>query len=122
MKKILFLIYIAVSFNSYSQNPVFTQLSQINLANYVEKPVDSILSLLPPGYTSGFVGYITSNKVKYFFAKYSDGTKLVIYVKDYQFMNPIDPNRVWNIDQFKHEAVWYVRLWHYNYPPKTSSD
>lgn len=123
MKKILFIALLVMAFRTYSQNPIYTQLSQINLSNYVSKPVDSIIALLPSGYSSsGFVGNLTSNKVRFYFVRYSEGTVLYIYVKNYQYMNPIDPNRIWNFEQYRHEPIWYLWLWNIDNPSLTSTD
>jgi len=123
MKKIFFALFILISIKSYSQqDSVYLQLSQLNLTNYVNKPVDSIISLLPSGYVSRFVGHLKSYKVRYYHIQYAGGTELLIFVKNYQYMNPYDPNRIWNFEQYRHEAIWYLRLWHPDYPPKTSTD
>jgi hypothetical protein len=122
MKKLLLIIgitFFAGKINAQTSDSVYNKIYNLNFQFFAGKPVGQFIDSLPTGYSEiGFVGQTASNRVRLLYIKHSDGSKITIYVKKFNFMNPIDANRVWNLNLFKKESLYYVSLEHYDYDGK----
>jgi hypothetical protein len=122
MKKLLLILSIAFfagKISAQTSDPVYNKIYKLDFNSFAGKPVGQFIDSLPAGYSEiGFVGQTASNRVRLLYIKYSGGSKITIYVKKFNFMNPIDPNRVWNLNLFRKESLYYVSLDHYDYDGK----
>lgn len=110
MKKILLMMF-AIHFFSfinktYTQDSTFVALLLVNEYYYTGKPLDSIISILPQNYiemkvVSGGHQY-TARKLR---VRYANEVWIELHVRDYTHMNPIDTNRVWNINLMRQENL-----------------
>ncbi len=116
MKKIIYLIFIAAFlFNgkaiSQTNASVYDTICKIDFSYYMNKPVDSFLRILPTGYYPlQLFGHLKNNRIYFLGFDYPDGTEVIIKVKKYRFMNPTDPNRIWDIDMYKKEDVFFINV------------
>jgi hypothetical protein len=131
MKKIIILAFMCISIGAFAANsihkngrfsaspPDTTLLPQIlglPLASFIGKPVDSLLSVLPPGYsTRGFmimgIGYCKGVFQSYFSDEYNN-CFVEIYVDRFNHL-PI-PNRTstvnWNMELAKRETIAFIKI------------
>jgi hypothetical protein len=131
MKKIIILASLCISISAFAANSIYkndgfsasppdtTLLPQIlglPLASFIGKPVDSLLSVLPPGYsTQGFmpvgIGYTRGICQTYFSGEFNN-CFIEIYIDTFQFL-PV-PNRTqttnWNINLAKLEKVAFIKV------------
>lgn len=93
-----------------------TQILNLPLSNYISKPVDSLLLVLPSGFTSrGFmptgIGY-TKGVYQSYFSNETNNCFIEIYINTFQFL-PI-PNRTptttWNMNLAKQETIAYIKV------------
>jgi hypothetical protein len=91
-------------------------LNGLNIDDYVDKPADSIIAHLPTNYTRRFFTYVIpiSNRVKYYVRslvfKYRNGDKVEIIVNTHNYVNPIDPNKNWDLTLYKKENVHVISI------------
>lgn len=91
-------------------------LNGLNIDDYVDKPADSIIAHLPTNYTRRFFTYVIpiSNRVKYFVRslvfKYKNGDRVEIIVNTHNYVNPIDPNKNWDLALYKKENVHVISI------------
>lgn len=130
MKKTILIIFLCISINSLANSgkpiikrislpPDTTVLSQIltlPLSTYIGKPVDSLLSALPTGFT--FRGFMPE-RIAYnrgVFQSYGDtGTNTVtvqIYIDNYQYMVFPDRTRAsrWDMNLAKQETISFIKV------------
>jgi hypothetical protein len=61
------------------------------------------------GYSSMMLyGHSKNFRVRCMGIYYPDNSCVIIYVLKYQHMNPVDPNRIWNIELYKKEKLGYA--------------
>ncbi len=134
MKNTLFVIlFLIIRFFSFSQN----DLSQLNNKNkyffyppidtirqiltaldvdqLVGKPIDSLIAHLPSTFKSRLftLNVPKSHTVKHVRSlvyRYKNGDRVEIFVKRYQFMNPIDPNENWDFNLFRKEIAFVIQV------------
>ena len=133
MKKYFIIYYLFVSISTFANNsrqshnsfsPVDTTvlptILTINLNYYIGKPVDSLLSVLPPGYTyRGFMpagaGY-TKGVYQSYSTSYTNNCFIEIFVDTFQFL-PIPnltPTSSWNMNLAKQETIAFIKVWKNN--------
>ena len=121
MKKISFLILLVLlvfSIKMYSQttDPIYDSICRLNFRDYMNRPVGEFIAALPTGYSEikiyGQLKY--PNRARVLEIMYPDRTEVLISVKRYNFMEIEDPNRVWNLDLFKRESMFYVIVYSKN--------
>jgi hypothetical protein len=116
MKKVIYLIFVAAFLNNkklYAQikTSVYDSICSIDFVNYMNKPVDSFLNVLPKGnHPLQLFGHLKNNKIYFLGFDYPDGTEVIIKVKKYRYMNPVDLNRKWNIDLYKKENIFFINV------------
>ncbi len=116
--KYLLILGLIVCNSAYSQtsDTIYNKIKSINFYNYTNKPVDSFLAVIPQGYSRiKLYGHSASNKVRYLAIQYPGGSHIVIKVKKYIHMNPIDANRVWDLNLYRKEQLHYVQLTHWDF-------
>lgn len=87
----------------------YDTIALLNLDHYETLPVDSLLHAIPQSYNDiGLYGRLKNNRVSGLSIRYPNGTQILVKPKLYMYMNPIDPNRIWNILQFKLERAHYI--------------
>jgi hypothetical protein len=121
MKKVLFavilILYINVSKSFAQADPAYVSIAQLNLNHYAGLPVDSFLNKISPSNDFFHLyGVYKNNKVGGLMIGYASGMTITIRPIHYNFMNPIDPNNVWNFELFKKETAYYISVVHPNYP------
>lgn len=105
-----------VRINSYLPiDTVREALNAIPIDNYVGKPIDSLIAHLPATFQSRrfTLNLPKSHRVKHVRSlvySYKNGDKVEIFVKRYQFMNPIDPNEVWDFNLFRKEIAFVIQI------------
>jgi hypothetical protein len=81
--------------------------------------VGAFINALPTGYTTlKLVGNVDNAKVSFLSVIYPGGSQVLVRVKKYLFMNPIDPNRVWDLALYKKESIRLIMLTHPEYDNK----
>ena len=124
MKRILIIYLLTMCYieTEAQSDSTFLKIRLLNLSSYEGKPVDSLLAAIPPGYTYTLSGATSSNKIRYLGLYYPDMTNIRIWVRDFNFMNAIVPNRQWNLSLFKKELLWYVCVYNYKHNGRCSYD
>lgn len=113
MKKIL-LITIVFLFSkegfSQSSDPNLNDLVNINKSLFINKPLDSIISILPSGYIEMKVIGIrkTARNLR---VMYPNRVWIDLHVRQFTHMNPVDPNRTWNVSQMRQETLHSVSVY-----------
>ncbi len=88
----------------------------LNIDNLVDKPVDSVISNLPQNFVSReFTHAIKiAHRVKYHVLslvyEYRNGDRVEIFVKKYRYMNPVDPNKIWDLNKYKKETTYVIQI------------
>ena len=122
MKKKISFILISVSISisklfAQTADPAYNAIAALNLNYYASLPVDSFLHKIPQSYNSiDLYGVLKNNKVGGLWIEYPSGMNIIIKPMRYHFMNPIDPNNVWDLTLFKKETAYYIIVVHPNFP------
>lgn len=100
---------------SYSDTLIFF-LQQLNLNNYYNKPVDSLLAVIPATPDSMRVYSNVDSRTRLFFASeltvwYPDGIFLRIFVTQFNFMNPYSSSLSWDSILFRKENIFKVSIY-----------
>ena len=102
--------------NAQSSDPIYDSICRLNFRDYMNRPVGEFIAALPTGYSEikiyGQLKY--PNRARVLEIMYPDRTEVLISVKRYNFMEIEDPNRVWNLDLFKRESMFYVIVYSKN--------
>jgi hypothetical protein len=90
-------------------------LLAIDESQFINKPLDSIIALLPPGYTrikiySGGHQY-TARCLN---ISYPNKVGIDLHVREFTNMNPLDTNRVWNISLMRKEKLFRTVIYKHN--------
>ena len=114
MKKCLFppLIFFLFScIQSQAQHPDTTlnQLLAINASHYINKPLDSIISVLPDGYTQLRVSGWRKT-ARFITVSYPNKLWIELHVRQFSYMNPVDPNHVWDINLMRLENLHHISI------------
>jgi hypothetical protein len=124
MKKKFIIIFISclslLNLNAQTTDTFYNAINAIDFDYFVaHKNVGAFINSLPQGYSSmQLIGNLTNNKVSFLGFVYPGGSQVLIRVKKYLFMNPIDTNRVWDLIQFKKESIHYLLLSHPDFQDK----
>ena len=93
---------------------IITQIQAINFDQYVGFTVDSLLSVLPSGYTSLKVGTWRSLKLaEVLYVSYPNNVFVAIHVRNFQHMDPhwhntSNPTQHWDVNLFKQELITFA--------------
>ena len=129
MKKILCTTFILASLNVFAidqsgkkithlppDTTLVPLILSINLSSYIGKPVDSLLSVLPSGYSSrGFMSVGAGNTkglYQSYFTNISNNCAVEIYVDVFQFLPVpnLTPKSTWNINLAKQETIAFIKV------------
>ncbi|MBL7729615.1 MAG: hypothetical protein JNM88_00440 [Chitinophagaceae bacterium] len=110
-KYVLFfaLIFSLLSERAFSQTSDSTvnALLAIDEGQFINKPLDSIIALLPPGYIDIRIIHgghrYTARKLKFL---YPNRVWIDLHVREFNFMNPLDTSQVWNITLMRKEKLY----------------
>lgn len=112
MQKYLTLILgflLSASENSFSQTPDSTvnSLLAINENQFSNKPLDSIIAVLPSGYIDmRIVAPTHRNTARLLRILYPSNVWIDLHVRNFVHMNPVDTNRLWNIALMRKECLY----------------
>ena len=95
-----------------AQDSTLTSLLLINENAFIGKPLDSIINHLPPGYIrikifSGGHQY-TARMLNIL---YPNDVWIDLHVREYNHMNPIDTNRLWNVPLMRQEKLFRTAIY-----------
>lgn len=94
-------------------DPNFEAINKLYFDYYLNKPIDSLLAAIPPFQQSQIkiYGQLTNNNARELVITYPNQVELIVRPKHFQFMNPVDPNRVWDFSLFRTETAWVIQLY-----------
>lgn len=107
------LIYICVSnqkANCQTNDSTVNQLLSINSALFLNKPLDSIIQVLPAGYT-GMKIFGIRNTARFLRLLYPNKVWIELHVRQFNYMNPVDGNNSWNIAQIRKENLQAIKIY-----------
>jgi hypothetical protein len=102
---LLLLLFFSPSLKAQTTDSTVNQLLAINESAYIGLPLDSIISMLPPGYTEIKV-FDIRNTARSLCIKYPNKVWIELHVRNFLYMNPYDPNRNWNIQTMRTEQLY----------------
>ncbi len=95
---------------------VLPAILSLPLSSYIGKPVDSLFSVLPPGYTSRVfmplrVSYCAGVSQSYFVSE-TNAVLIQVFIDNYQYM--VFPNRTktrsWDMNLARKEKIAYIKI------------
>lgn len=88
---------------------ILQRIIDLPLSNYIGKPVDSLLRVLPgSAHTLKLTSADNPNIVSRLIVTYDNWYWVQIVVKKFHFMSPIDTNRSWDMELFKKEKISWI--------------
>lgn len=112
MKRIIFVLSILLfSSKVFSQtDPNLINLLSIDKSLFLNKPLDSIISVLPAGYIEMKVVGIrkTARNLR---VMYPNRVWIDLHIRQFNHMNPVDPNRIWSVSQIRLENLHSVTIY-----------
>jgi len=117
MKKASILLFLLASIAltkkvTAQTDPNLQAILLVNDSLFTNKPLDSIISILPTGYISMKIrsgGHY--HTAKFLRILYSNKVWIELYVEDFNFMNPVDSNRNWNLTLMRKENLDRVSVY-----------
>lgn len=110
MKKLVVLLCVLIVFSgikviAQTQDSNLTALLSINESSYINKPLDSIINVLPSGYIKMVVYGVrrTARKVT---VLYPNSVWIELHVREFTHMNPEDYNKAWNLSLMRKENLF----------------
>jgi hypothetical protein len=84
---------------------ILLQLQAVDESQFIGKPLDSIISILPAGHIKMVVRGIrtTARKITIL---YPNRVWIELHVREFTNMNPDDSNRVWNLSLMRQEKLY----------------
>lgn len=132
MKKLFLFIFISISSHSFAKpiinkimplksppdTTVLPQILSLPLNNYIGKPVDSLFSVLPAGYTSrGMmttrVGYAKGVYQTYYTAE-TNNCYIEIFIDTIQYLPKPNYSHIWDMNLAKMETIAFIKVWKNN--------
>src|SRR5688572_2742498 len=103
MKKYIFLMIVSLSCylqkaSSQTTDPTVNALLAIDENLFINKPLDSIIAVLPPGYIRLKIyngGHLYTARCLN--VLYPNDVWIDLHVRQFNFMTPVDPNRIWDL-------------------------
>lgn len=101
--------------NCQTPDSTVNALLAVNETFYINKPLDSIIAVLPSGYiemkiVSGGHRY-TARKLR---LRYANEVWIELHVREFTNMNPVDTNRTWNITLMRKEKLYKTAIYKHN--------
>jgi hypothetical protein len=101
--------------NVMQQDTTLAYLSTLDLEFFKNKPVDSLLTVLPLNYTNRIIHGMGNLKyARVLSVRYSGNIRVLIFVKNFVHMNPRSEACQWDINLFKLENITCVEIWNNN--------
>jgi hypothetical protein len=97
---------------AYTQttDSTLNQLLNIDSASFVNKPLDSIIAVLPAGYIEmRVVGF--RNTARNLRIMYANRVWIDLHVRQFNYMNPVDIYRIWNISLMRKKSLNKVAIY-----------
>ncbi|MBS1759117.1 MAG: hypothetical protein JST23_03255 [Bacteroidetes bacterium] len=132
MKKLFIIAFIHIGFNAFAKQrgivsdavkfptdtTVLPQILALPLNNYIGKPVDSLFSVLPVGYTSrGMmttrVGYAKGVYQTYYTAE-TNNCYIEIFIDTIQYLPKPNYSHIWDMNLVKMETIAFIKVWKNN--------
>lgn len=114
MKKILITLLITLGFSlakAQTSDSTANKLIGINETLWVGKPLDSLINALPSGYTSMKVFGIR-NTARFLGIRYPNRIFIELNVREFHFMEPNDPNWIWNVNLMRKEKLHSITVYY----------
>lgn len=118
MKKLIIfctLIFSLASTKAISQttDELVNQIIAADNSSYIGKPLDSLINALPPGITQMKIiadgrSKATARKLRIY---YPNKIWIDLFVKEFTYMDPVDPNRVWDISLMRKEKLFITVIY-----------
>jgi hypothetical protein len=110
MKKYLLILSFLVSIlcdkaSGQTADSTLNQLLSINEADFINKPLDSIIAILPTGYTRIKI-YGIRNTARMLSVRYPNKVWIELHVRQFNYMNPVDANNIWDITLMRKENLY----------------
>lgn len=101
--------------NGQTSDSTVNALLAIDETQFINKPLDSIIAVLPPGYIriqifSGGHLY-TARKLNIL---YPDRVWIDLHVREFTNMNPVDTNRIWDVTLMRREKLFRTAIYKHN--------
>ncbi|MBL7729614.1 MAG: hypothetical protein JNM88_00435 [Chitinophagaceae bacterium] len=108
---IILFLWFTTNQQSFSQttDSTLSALLAIDETQYINKPLDSIIAVLPAGYVEMRVFGIRTT-ARFLGIKYPNKIWINLNVREFLTMNPDDTNKVWNVNQMRTEKLHSVSI------------
>lgn len=116
----MFLLIITVAFiskqsSSQTTDSTVNALLAIDESQFINKPLDSIIAVLPSGYIQIRIfsgGHLyTARKIG---VLYPNRVWIDLHVREFTNMNPVDTNRIWDITLMRREKLYRTAIYKHN--------
>ncbi len=109
MKKYLILLIILTSLfgkqaTGQASDSTVNALLAINESQFVNKPLDSIIAALPPGYIQMKIVGIRKT-ARHLRVMYPNRVWIDLHVRQFNYMNPVDASEIWNVTLMRKENL-----------------
>lgn len=101
---VVFFLFQTKDANSQTSDSTLNQILSINKANFTNKSLDSIITVLPNGYLSMKV-YGIRNTARMLKISYPNNVWIELHVRQFSHMNPVDSANQWNTAQMRLENL-----------------
>lgn len=91
-------------------DPNLQAILALDETQFIGNPLDSIINHLPAGYTDMKVRGIR-NTARKLVVLYPNSTWIELEVRNFQYMNPIDRNRVWDVMLMRKEELFKTAIY-----------
>lgn len=94
-------------------DPNLSALLAINETQFLGKPLDSIISVLPTGYSKMVIygSHITARKITIL---YPNRVWIELHVREFSHMLPADTKKEWNLTLMRQEKLYKTVIYQHN--------
>lgn len=96
--------------NCQTADSTVNQLLSIDSVLFLNRPLDSIIQVLPAGYT-GMKIFGIRNTARFLRLLYPNKVWIELHVRQFNYMNPVDGNNTWNIVQMRKENLHSIKIY-----------
>jgi hypothetical protein len=94
-------------------DPVFIFLRDLDFDKYLNKPIDSLLAVIPPSYIRlKIYGHSTNYRARILVVEYPNRVELEVRPKKFKIMPEWDERQLWDVDLFRKETAWYIDFYY----------
>ncbi len=114
MKRVVMVVLAITGFLSgRAQTPdsIANKLIAIDETAFIGKPLDSLIKAMPPDPISMKV-YGFRNTARFLAIKYPNRIWVELHVREFHFMEPYDPNWIWNVNLMRKEKLYSIRIFY----------